>query len=297
MSAVIGQHSLDTMHALQGYSVADKKELAGQSSFQSIKDRTAKEHPAKPITIDGEYTTHIPSEKPSSDKQSSYSDSLTISDEGKEKQSQEKEEKNALKQESKSNDYGQELTESEQKEVDELKLRDAEVRAHEAAHKAAAGSLSVSSASFEYETGPDNKKYAVGGEVSIDVSKVAGDPQATIAKAQQIRRAANAPAEPSGQDRKVAAQASQMEAEARKEVAALKSEESNNVSASKSESSAFVGVGENTEASSENSSDSENDIKVAKQSNLSPSQKFTGFYQNIQSLEAASNLSNFDYYA
>ncbi|MBF0266296.1 MAG: hypothetical protein HQL46_13610, partial [Gammaproteobacteria bacterium] len=56
---------------------------------------------------------------------------------------------------------------------------------------------------------------AVGGEVNIDVSGVSGDPQATIQKAQQIRRAATAPAEPSSKDRQVAAEASRMEAEAR----------------------------------------------------------------------------------
>ena len=57
-----------------------------------------------------------------------------------------------------------------------------------------------------------------GGEVSIDTSPIPGDPEATIAKAQQIRRAANAPAEPSPQDRRVAAEASLMEADARAEL-------------------------------------------------------------------------------
>ena len=45
------------------------------------------------------------------------------------------------------------------------------------------------------------------GEVSIDKSPVRGDPQATIEKMQQVRRAALAPAQPSGQDRQVAAEA------------------------------------------------------------------------------------------
>ena len=35
-------------------------------------------------------------------------------------------------------------------------------------------------ASYEYDNGPDGKRYAVGGEVSIDTSTVSGDPQATI---------------------------------------------------------------------------------------------------------------------
>ncbi|MEJ2153906.1 MAG: putative metalloprotease CJM1_0395 family protein [Desulfobacteraceae bacterium] len=44
-----------------------------------------------------------------------------------------------------------------------------------------------------------------------------GSPDATIRKMQQIRRAALAPAQPSGTDRAVAAQAAQIEAQARME--------------------------------------------------------------------------------
>ena len=112
-----------------------------------------------------------------------------------------------------------ELSAEEQRELDKLKARDREVRAHEAAHKNAAGSLARGGAEFEFDTGPDGRRYAVGGEVSIDTSKVPGDPQATIDKAETIQRAATAPAQPSSQDRTVAAQASRMEAEARQELA------------------------------------------------------------------------------
>ena len=118
----------------------------------------------------------------------------------------------------------EELTEEELKKVEELKKRDEEVRIHEQAHQSAAGSLSNGGASFDYQTGPDGKRYAVGGEVSIDTSTVAGDPQATIAKARQIRRAALAPADPSGQDRQVAAQSVKMEAEANKELSSQRQE-------------------------------------------------------------------------
>ncbi len=111
------------------------------------------------------------------------------------------------------------LDDQEQKQVADLKRRDREVRAHESAHMAAGSGLVRGGASFEYERGPDGKNYAVGGEVSIDSSAVAGDPEATLAKAQKIRAAALAPADPSGQDRRVAAQATQMAAEARMEMA------------------------------------------------------------------------------
>jgi len=117
-----------------------------------------------------------------------------------------------------------ELSDDEKAEVETLQARDREVRAHESAHKAAAGSYARGSAQFTFEDGPDGRRYAVGGEVSIDTSRVSGDPEATIRKAQTIRRAANAPAQPSGQDRSVAAQATQMESEARSELLVSKTD-------------------------------------------------------------------------
>lgn len=111
-----------------------------------------------------------------------------------------------------------ELSEEQLKEVEQLKARDREVRAHEMAHLAAAGGLATSGASFAYQRGPDGVSYATAGEVKIDVSR--GDtPEDTLRRAQIIRAAALAPAEPSGQDRSVAAKATQMEAEARAELA------------------------------------------------------------------------------
>ena len=118
------------------------------------------------------------------------------------------------------------LTEDERRILNQLKARDAEVRAHEAAHLAAAGPHANGAPTFEFETGPDGRQYATGGEVSIDSSPVAGNPEATVRKAQTIKRAALAPREPSGQDRQVAAQAAQLEAQARQQIQTEKSEES-----------------------------------------------------------------------
>jgi hypothetical protein len=117
----------------------------------------------------------------------------------------------------------QTFSKEQQQEVKELAARDREVKAHEAAHKAAGGNL-TGPASFSYTTGPDGKRYATGGEVSINTSEMPGDPQATLLKANRIRAAALAPAEPSGQDRKVAALAAQMAADARAELAKQKRE-------------------------------------------------------------------------
>jgi hypothetical protein len=90
---------------------------------------------------------------------------------------------------------------AKKKDIVELQNRDREVRNHEQAHIAASGGLSRGGASFSYQRGSDGKLYAVGGEVSIDTSPVPDNPQATIQKAQQIRAAALAPADPSAQDR------------------------------------------------------------------------------------------------
>jgi hypothetical protein len=110
------------------------------------------------------------------------------------------------------------LSPEEQKEVEALKKRDAEVRQHELAHLSAAGPYATSGPVYEYETGPDGQRYAVGGEVGIDTTPLAGDPEATIRKAQTIKRAALAPSEPSSQDQRVAAQANKMEQQARQEL-------------------------------------------------------------------------------
>lgn len=108
----------------------------------------------------------------------------------------------------------QDISPEEKQVVNQLKKRDAEVKAHEAAHMAAGSGIVRGGASYQYQSGPDGKMYAVGGEVQIDVSPE-NTPEATIRKMQQVRAAALAPAQPSGTDRAVAAQASQIEAQAR----------------------------------------------------------------------------------
>jgi hypothetical protein len=103
-------------------------------------------------------------------------------------------------------------------EVAALASTDRKVRSHEAAHLAAAGGLAQGGASFSTVRGPDGQMYAVGGEVGIDVSP-GRTPDETIAKAQQIQRAALAPADPSSQDYRVAAIAAQLIQQAQRELA------------------------------------------------------------------------------
>ncbi|SDH87347.1 SprA-related family protein [Pseudomonas flavescens] len=111
-----------------------------------------------------------------------------------------------------------------QLEIAELANRDREVRTHEQAH-AAVGGVHAGAPTYSYTRGPDGKRYASSGEVSIDVGAVANDPQATLSKMQIVIRAALAPAEPSAQDRSVASQAQAQMAVARTELAALQRSE------------------------------------------------------------------------
>ncbi|WP_368205338.1 putative metalloprotease CJM1_0395 family protein [Aeromonas sp. s5] len=109
----------------------------------------------------------------------------------------------------------QEQQQKQELQVKELADRDQEVRIHEQAHQSTGGQY-AGSPTYQFAMGPDGKRYATGGGVSIDISVIPGDPRATIAKMQQVRAAALAPAQPSSQDLSVARSAAAKEAQARK---------------------------------------------------------------------------------
>lgn len=146
-----------------------------------------------------------------------------------------------------------ELTEDQERQVQELKKTDREVRSHEAAHKAVAGAYARGAPQFDTVVGPDGRRYAVGGEVAIDASPISGNPEATIQKMEQVARAALAPAQPSPQDRAVASQARQAAAEARRELLQEQTEEASSdgdetapVDGTTSETDAAARPGEDT---------------------------------------------------
>lgn len=144
---------------------------------------------------------------------------------------------------------GRSLSQGEIEVIQKLRSRDAEVRAHENAHIAAAGGL-ASAASYNYQSGPDGKRYAIGGHVNIDTSP-GRNAQETLMKAERIRSAALAPADPSPQDRAVAAQASQMASAARAQISSEKNEE---VQKALEENGEKAEESQNFDESSENSS-------------------------------------------
>jgi len=112
---------------------------------------------------------------------------------------------------------GRRLTRKQLAILLELKKRDQQVHQHEMAHLIAGGQYVRGGPNYVYEVGPDGRRYAVGGDVSIDTSPER-DPRATLRKMLTVERAALAPANPSAQDRAVAAKAAQEAAKAQMEI-------------------------------------------------------------------------------
>lgn len=119
----------------------------------------------------------------------------------------------------------QKLTPAEEQVVQQLQKRDREVKAHELAHLTSAGQYARGGPTYSYQQGPDGQRYAVGGEVPIDISKER-TPEQTIVKMEVVRNAAMAPAQPSSADRSIAAAAAAIEAEARQEVQSARADAS-----------------------------------------------------------------------
>lgn len=87
-----------------------------------------------------------------------------------------------------------------------------------AAQLAAGGSAVRGGGSYAYSIGPDGQLYATGVTLSYDTAPVVDDPQATIAKMQQVRAAALASSSPTASDYAAAATATQVEMQARLEL-------------------------------------------------------------------------------
>jgi hypothetical protein len=137
----------------------------------------------------------------------------------------------------------QEQSEQELAIIRDLSARDREVRAHEQAH-ASVGGQYAGAASFTYQRGPNGVSYAVGGEVPISAPS-GGDAQSRLQAAEQIKRAALAPANPSAQDRQVAAQATQTATQARAEIVTQSSEQRSALSSDEEAISESEGAAKN----------------------------------------------------
>lgn len=111
----------------------------------------------------------------------------------------------------------EELSTDDKQEIREMQSRDLEVRNHEQAHISASGRIATSAPIYKYEKGPDGKMYVTEGSVRFSMPP-SNSPEEKLQLAQQLRRMALAPANPSSKDRQVAAKASQKISNAQKEV-------------------------------------------------------------------------------
>ena len=138
--------------------------------------------------------------------------------------SQESSSKNSDEKTKKTSETANTLSSSDQALVLKLQAIDTKVHAHENAHIAAGGGVIQGGAVYTYQKAPDNRLYAVAGEVGIDTSE-GNNPEETITKMQTVKAAALAPMDPSSTDYQVASTASMLEMQARLELSRLKQAE------------------------------------------------------------------------
>lgn len=142
---------------------------------------------------------------------------VTISEQG-QALSQKDQQSPKTEKSSSKNKLGNDLTDSEKQQVEDLRKRDQEVRQHEQAH-ASVGGAQTGSPHYTFTTGPDGKQYATDGEVPITINRTPRKPDQVIRDMNQVYRAALAPKNPSSVDRQAAAEAQGMilQAEQQKE--------------------------------------------------------------------------------
>ncbi|MDL2272219.1 hypothetical protein LJC23_04215 [Desulfovibrio sp. OttesenSCG-928-I05] len=101
---------------------------------------------------------------------------------------------------------GKELSREDEALLQKLQARDTKVRGHEAAHVMAAGGQAQGLPTYTYQTGPDGRRYAVGGSVNISMLRT-GDAEHDARQANRAYRAAMATGEPSARDMQTASMA------------------------------------------------------------------------------------------
>lgn len=88
-----------------------------------------------------------------------------------------------------------------QRVVDKFKNLDSQTKAHEQLHASLANTKGA--ISYTYQTGPDGKLYATGGNVRLDTS-LPKDEKAALAKLNELQKASLAPSGLSGADAQIA---------------------------------------------------------------------------------------------
>ena len=163
----------------------------------------------------------------------------------------------------------------------------------EAEIHASIGGKHASSPSYSYERGPDGQQYAVEGEVRIDTSPVADDPQAALEKAEVIMRAALSVAEPSTADRQVAADARAMAAEARAEILRIESNEQGTEAAKEPDDEAVSEVEQEKAQQDEDMADALNEAQQQQNEvQTSVAEQFQAFNERLNDINMAMRRMN-----
>ncbi len=176
-------------------------------TFELTGHRTAFSHTEKDPNKDNTYA--LPKSSPLF---SQKSDTIELSPDAIKKQGNEEKSLELLKSDddTKININGQQLSEEEQKEIEKIRKNGRNIKRQELVYRAIVGNHVKGAASFEYDLGPDGIKYAVAGHTTIDTRPVINNPEASIRKAQAIKR--------TKLDRSVAVEVEKMEREARLEI-------------------------------------------------------------------------------
>ena len=167
--------------------------------------------------------------------------------------------------------------------IQQLKKRDTDVRTHEMAHLAVAGRYAAGSVSYSYQTGPDGVKYAIGGEVPIDMS-AESTPEATIQKMETVRRAALAPADPSPADLQIASAASSQEIQARQELQVIQRNKANSHHSSAGSGTSSIKNGRSTPIASLPSPSTPSPVASSPLSSGNSRQMMIQIYQDMESI-------------
>ncbi len=88
----------------------------------------------------------------------------------------------------KTNVDGRQPSPEEQKEIEKIRKNSRNVKRRELVYRAVVGNHVRGAVSFQYETGPDGMKYATAGHTAIDTRPIINNPEASIRKAQAIKR-------------------------------------------------------------------------------------------------------------
>ncbi len=187
-------------------------------TFEQAYHGTAFFHTEKDVSKGDTYDLHKPSLL-----HDQKSDIIELSPTALTKQENEEKARGSIKSgnDTKTNFNGPQPSPEEHKEIEKIRKNSRNVKRRELVYRAVVGNHVRGAVSFQYEIGPDGMKYAVAGHTAIDTRPIINNPEASIRKAQAIKRTKI--------DRSVAVEVEKMEREARLALKEKQGKESDDV--------------------------------------------------------------------